>query len=175
MIRNEPVYMNKWMSVNRQTNPNGESFYYFKEPDKVVILPYFYYLEKPYIVCFLEPVSTWGRDKEVTALTGTVEDSDSPEKTAVRELEEEAGVIVPFDNHKWVDIGELNVSKSLTSHRYHYLVDIGDSDFGKRNTDGSYFEKNTKMYTVPLDTVQHSNDLSFHYLVLKLKEHLNIY
>lgn len=163
------------MSVINKLNPTGDSFYYFSESDKVVILPYFVYLGNVKIVCLIEPVSTWGRDKELTAITGSIEDYETPEKSAVRELEEEAGIIVPF-NDKWIELGEFNVSKSLSSKRHHYLVDIGNAEFSEKvDTDGSFFEKKTKRYVVSPDVYIHSSDLSFRYMVEKLKEELNIY
>lgn len=170
------VYRNKWMSVVNKLNTSGDSFYYFSEADKVVILPYFYHLGSVKIVCLIEPVSTWGRDKELTAITGSVEEYETPEQSAVRELEEEAGIIVPFDSDKWIELGEFNVSKSLSSKRHHYLVNIGNAEFSDHiETDGSFFEKKTKKYVVSTNVVKHSSDLSFNFLAIKLREHLNIY
>ena len=162
------VYNNKWLKVLENENPDKSTYYIIYEQNKVAILPYHINEEgKPMVVFLKEPLKNWGKKSEYTCVTGTIEKNEEHFVAAKRELEEETGIKIE-DDDKWSYIGKFNKSKSSTSHVHCYLVDIDDAQPIVRRTDGSYFEKNTKvMYTSSVVQLL-TNDIILQFMILNL-------
>lgn len=164
-------FKNKYLSVLSNTF-NGEKYYFFKEKDKVVILPYAFTEDGLSVITLLEPITIWGRNNEMTAVQGSIEDGEQPHKCAERELLEETGFNCPYNEKDWTSLGKLHYTKSSVSKRYYFLVDITNSEKVKKTTDGSQFEKYTGVAVTSPQSVKLSADLQLHYLIQKLNEKL---
>lgn len=163
------VFNNKWFKVIERWNPDGSSYFIKHENHKVAILPYWFDGKDIKIYTLIEPISNWGSKNEATCVTGTIEKGDEHFETAVRELQEEIGFHV-HDEEKWDFVGEFGVDKGQTAKRYLYLVDVFQSEIKGRPTDGSYFEKKTKVVLSGLNVKHTSKDIVLHYLISKLEE-----
>jgi hypothetical protein len=162
------LYKNKWVSLIQKENPeSGDTYTVFSEANKVIVLPYFIQENGDiFITYLLEPISSWrNKTREITCISGTIESGDEPFETAIRVLEEDAGISLK-DNSKWDFAGSYFHSKSATSERFLYIVDITDSEIFKKTTDGSWFEKNTKNVISTTDSIKkQSKDLYLSYLI----------
>jgi hypothetical protein len=168
MSEEKILFKNKWVSLIEKTNPDsGDKYTIFKESDKVMVLPYFISNGKLYVIYLLEPINIWRNNKaELTCISGTIEPNENHFDTAIRELAEESG-IVQEDKSKWEFLDSMFHSKSATSQRFLYLVDISDSDIVRKSTDGSWFEKNTKNVVSEISTEMKklSKDIYFHFMI----------
>lgn len=169
-------YKTPWFAVKKSVSEDGKSspFYFTIRKPKVVILPYFSAVEdKFHLVLLEEPISTWGADSEIVALTGTIDEAREPiDQTAVRELYEETGIICHMDSERrWTHIGNFTFDKGTSSQNHLYLVDVGNCTLGERKTDGSWFEANTKLCVLPEDDhrIRYSKDIYLHFLLTQLR------
>jgi 8-oxo-dGTP pyrophosphatase MutT (NUDIX family) len=119
-------------------------------------------------VTLIEPITIWGRKKELTCVTGTIEPNEPHFEAAKRELEEETGIKVLVAS-AWVYVGGFNFNKSATSKRHLYLVNVSENaTVNPKKTDGSTFEKNTIPQLLPIAGVDLSTDIYLHFLTLTL-------
>ena len=167
------LFSNDYLQVLSNKNKGDEEYYFTKQSDKVVILPYCKYKGEWCVLTLMEPILLWGRRKEITAITGSIEKGEDPDKTAIRELEEEMGIITEWGDH-WTFVGEFYPQKSTVDCRYMYLVDISSAEIGEKPTDGSYFEKVAKTVLSELNIEGISQDLALCFLIEKLKNKLGI-
>lgn len=165
-------FKNKYLSVLSNVF-NGEKYYFFKEPDKVVILPYAFTQSGLSIIALVEPISIWGRDSELTAVQGSKEEGENPHDCAVRELLEETGFHCPYNDKEWTFIGKYHYTKSSVSKRYYFLVDISNSEKIQKTTDGSEFERMTSVVVSSPKMAEISSDMQLHFLVKCLIEKLS--
>lgn len=162
----EIVYKNSWFSVILDDSVQDAEFYYTKHPDKVVILPYLYTSEGITLICLQEPIKIWnGKSKEMTAITGTIDSGETPHQTAIRELEEEAGLMLNYKPEDWSYLGAYNCDKGTQSKRHMFIVNVTDAKAKKKTTDGSWFEKNTRVILCKPDDISTSSDLALHFLL----------
>lgn len=162
-------FKNRYLSVLSDTF-NGEKYYFFKEPDKVVILPYTFTESGLKIIGLIEPITIWGRNNEMTVVQGTIDSGENPHDCAVRELLEETGFSCPYDNDKWTFVGKYHYNKSSVAKRYFFLVDITESEKVQKTTDGSAFERNTGVLVTSPESAKVSSDIQLHFLINKLNE-----
>lgn len=155
-----------YLSLWKDTNPNGEDYYFFEEADKVVVLPYLFDEEGTIrIITLIEPISLWSKNKkEITCVTGTVDEGEDTFIAAVRELKEETGILIS-DSDKYEYVGSYNFTKSCTGKRHLYIVNAQKFDVMEKPTDGSWFEANTKNMISGYEEIKHlSNDVYLHFL-----------
>lgn len=162
------VFNNKWIKIFENENPDGSKYYITHENNKVAVLPYHIQDNgKPLIVYLKEPLKNWGNKAEYTCVTGTIEKNEEHFPAAKRELEEETGIEINEDEN-WSYVGSFNKSKGSTCLVHCYLVDIEKAKPIKRRTDGSYFEKNTRvMYSSDVVKLM-TNDIILQFLILNL-------
>jgi len=168
-------YDNQYISVI--SDGEGESkYYYISEPLKICILPYLYKDNNLSIVSLIEPISIWGRKREISCVQGTIDDFEDPVETAPRELFEETGFKAPLPEYKdrYTYLGKYNFSKSSDSHRYLFLCDVTDLERGKKATDGTKFEKNTKIVISSPEILKECTDITLHFMYQSLKQKLSI-
>lgn len=168
-------YSNKWINIISD-GEGDEKYFYVNEPLKICILPYIQEDDELLIVSLIEPISIWDEDRsrEITCVQGTIEDGDDPIETAPRELYEETGFNAPLPEFKdrYTYVGKYNFSKSSDSHRYLFLVDVTGMERGKKTTDGSDFEKRTKIMVSKPTILEESTDMTLQFLYHCLKQKL---
>jgi 8-oxo-dGTP pyrophosphatase MutT (NUDIX family) len=156
-----------------------EDWSVISEKDLVICIPYL--IETNQIVLRHEYIPTFkyadGQDYHITVLSGGIEIGETPEKSLLRELEEEAGIvlrddfILEFMKPLFISKGHVNKYHpcilTLTEKDYHEVIARGD---------GSKSEKLSKSVKVDVKYINSINtsDLITEYMITKVKEYLNI-
>lgn len=172
--KDDILFSNKYMKVI-----NYEDWTIIKESDFVVCIPYL--IDSNQIILRHEYIPTFkyvdGQDFHVTVLSGGIEQGETPDRAILRELEEEAGVVVSpeykIEFMKPLFISKGNASKyhpciiQLTEREYHEVVAKGD---------GSEAEKKSQSVKIDVKYLNsiNSSDLITDYMILKLKDYLNM-
>ena len=155
-----------------------------KEKDMIVILPYL--PEEGYILLRYEYVPTyqWSHKEElknatnfITVISGGIEDGETPKQALLREMHEEAGIVL--SNLKEVEIDNpLHVSKGSLTKYYVCLLELRYNDFKQVAAigDGTESEKRSKTIKVSLGDIDQIRcfDLITEYMLLKLKQEYKI-
>lgn len=172
--KDDILFSNKYMKVI-----NYEDWTIIKESDFVVCIPYL--IDSNQIILRHEYIPTFkyvdGQDFHVTVLSGGIEQGETPDRAILRELEEEAGVVVSpeykIEFMKPLFISKGNASKyhpciiQLTEREYHEVIAKGD---------GSEAEKKSQSVKIDVKYLNsiNSSDLITDYMILKLKDYLNM-
>jgi 8-oxo-dGTP pyrophosphatase MutT (NUDIX family) len=150
-----------------------------KEKDLVVCIPYL--IEKNEFILRYEYIPTYfltdGQEYHVTVVGGQVETGETIETAILRELEEEAGIVVN-KGYKLDNLKPLYISKGLTSKYHPFIIPLNEREYSEITAtgDGSEVEKKSKSVRVSakfIDSVK-TSDLITDYLLLKLKEYMNL-
>lgn len=149
-----------------------------KEKDIVVCIPYL--IETNQIVLRYEYIPSFkyvdGQEYHVTVVAGSIETGETVEKALLRELEEEAGIVIRED-FKLEDMKPLFISKGSINKYYPYIITLNERDYHEviAKGDGSRAEKMSKSVKVNIKYINSLNtsDLITDYMLLKLKEYLN--
>ena len=158
---------------------NYEDWTVIKESDFVVCIPYL--IDSNQMILRHEYIPTFkmvdGQEFHITVLSGGIEKGETPERAILRELEEEAGIVVEPDFKvefmKPLFISKGNASKyypciiQLTERQYHEVIAKGD---------GSEAEKKSQSVKVDVKYLNSVNasDVITEYMILKLKDYLNM-
>ena len=150
-----------------------------KESDLVVCMIYF--VEENKFIIRYEYIPTYqyveGSEYHLTTLSGTIEPGETPEKTLVREIEEEAGLILK-EGFNIEELKPLFISKGNTSRYHPFIVSLSSTDYEEvvPKGDGSDAEKKSKCVKVDVKYIDNlkTADLITDYMLLKLKEFLNL-
>lgn len=156
-----------------------EDWKIIKEKELVVCIIYFIELNK--ILLRYEYIPTFkyvdGQEYHVTVLSGGIEDGEEATTALIREIEEEAGIVIG-ENYQIEELKPLYMTKGHTNKYHPFILTLNERDYQEviPKGDGSKAEDLSK--SVKLD-VKHINsvnasDLITEYMLLKLKEHLNI-
>jgi len=172
--KDDILFSNKYMKVI-----NYEDWTIIKESDFVVCIPYL--IDSNQIILRHEYIPTFkyvdGQDFHVTILSGAIEQGETPDRAILRELEEEAGLVVSpeykIEFMKPLFISKVNASKyypciiQLTEREYHEVIAKGD---------GSEAEKKSQSVKIDIKYLNsiNSSDLITDYMILKLKDYLNM-
>ena len=149
------------------------------EPDRVVCIPYL--IEEDMFIIRQEYIPTFkyveGQENHVTALSGTIEKGETPRTTLLRELEEEAGIVLRPDFK--VEFGRpLFTSKTSTGKVHPVIMSLTERDYHEvmAKGDGSDAEKKSKTVKVSLKYVNSliPSDLTTVYMIGLLKEFVNM-
>jgi len=150
-----------------------------KERDTVVCIPYL--IDTNQIVLRYEYIPTFkyvdGQEYHVTLVGGGIEIGESPEIALLRELEEEAGIVLRED-YKLESMKPLFMTKWSVNKYYPYIINLTERDFHEiiAKGDGSKEESMSKSVKVDVKYISSLNtsDLMTDYMLLKLKEYLNL-
>lgn len=156
-----------------------EDWSILKERDAVVCIPYL--IETNQIILRYEYVPTFkyvdGRDYHLTLVCGGIEQGETPDKALIRELEEEAGIVLRED-FQLEQMRPLFINKASANKYYPYLLPLNERDYHEvvAKGDGSKEEEMSKSVKVDIKYLGslNSSDLITDYMLLKLKEYLNI-
>lgn len=156
-----------------------EDWSIIKERDLVVCIPYL--IEKNEFILRYEYIPTYkfvdGQEYHVTVVGGQVETGEAIETAMLRELEEEAGIVLN-EGYKLDALKPLYISKGMTSKYHPFIIPLNEREYSEITAtgDGSEVEKKSKSVRVSakfIDSVK-TSDLITDYLLLKLKEYMNL-
>jgi 8-oxo-dGTP pyrophosphatase MutT (NUDIX family) len=150
-----------------------------QESDLIVCIPYF--IESNQFLVRYEYIPTFkyveGKEYHVTVLSGGIEDGESTENALFREIEEEAGIVINED-YKPDALKPLFINKGHTNKYHGYILPLSEKDYHEviPTGDGSEAERLSKSVKVDAKYIDSLNtsDLITDYMILKLKEYLNI-
>ena len=157
-----------------------EDWSILKERDAVVCIPYL--IETNQIVLRYEYIPTFkyasGQEYHLTIVAGTIEKGEDPKTCLLRELEEEAGIVLREDYVIEDEMKPLYSSKSTTNKIYPFILPLNERDYHEiiAKGDGSKAESLSKSVKVDIKQIGNLNtsDIITEYMLLKLKEYLNI-
>jgi 8-oxo-dGTP pyrophosphatase MutT (NUDIX family) len=168
------LYSNKYIKVI-----NYEDWTVVKESDFVVCIPYL--IDTNQIILRHEYIPTFkmvdGQEYHLTVLSGGIEMGETPQVALLRELEEEAGLVLDpeykIEFMKPLFISKGNASKyhpcilQLTERQYHEVIASGD---------GSNAEKLSKSVKIDAKHINSiiASDLITEYMIVKMKDYLNM-
>jgi hypothetical protein len=158
---------------------NYEDSSIIKEQDFVVCI--IYLIEENQFILRNEYIPTFkyvdGQEYHITVLSGTMKEGETPERTLLREIEEEAGIVIRPD-FKIEFMKPLFLSKGHASKYHPALITLTERDYHEVTAkgDGSKVEKMSQ--TIKLDKKYinsvNSSDLITEYMLEKFKDYLNI-
>lgn len=158
---------------------NYEDWSVIKEPDFVVCI--IYLIEENQFILRHEYIPTFkmvdGQEYHMTVLSGTMKEGETPEKTLLREIEEEAGIVIRPD-FKIEFMKPLFISKGHSSKYHPALITLTERDYHEilPPTDGTRVEKLSR--TVKIDTKFvksiNSSDLITEYMINQFQNYLNL-
>jgi len=124
--KNKVLFDNEWLSLMSMDAKDGPYIYSHEtrcNGNIVAVLPYErigkdgwqYYLRSEVTPC-------WGNEAQLSSLTGGVDSGDTPIQTALKELEEEAGLVCKEGDLQ--SLGTCRGTKSSDTVYHLYAVDV---------------------------------------------------
>ena len=159
---------------------NYEDWSLIKEKDCIVCIPYL--IESNQMVLRYEYISTFkyvsGQEFHLTVVSGVIETGETPEQALLRELEEEAGIVLREDFQIEEELKPLFISKGHTNKYYPYILPLNERDYHEVIARGDGSEEEAKSKSVKVDVKYinslNTSDLITDYMLVKLKEYLNM-
>lgn len=156
-----------------------EGWTVLQEPDTVVCIPFLieynqFIIRQEYIPSFK---LSEGKDFYITVISGGIEDEETPEEALIRELEEEAGIVL---REKFEINFERPLFKSKSgSSLYHFcIIPLTENDYHEviPSGDGSEAEdvsKSVKVSVKHLNTILPADTIT-ELMMSKLRKYLNV-
>jgi 8-oxo-dGTP pyrophosphatase MutT (NUDIX family) len=156
-----------------------EDWHIIQERDAIVCIPYL--IESNQFVIRYEYIPpfkyTDGQEYHITVISGGIEQGETAERALVRELEEEAGIVLRED-YQFEELKPLFINKGHTNKYRPYILPLNERDYHEviAKGDGSKAEELSKSVKVDVKYLDSMNtsDLITDYMLLKLKEYLNL-
>ncbi len=171
--KDEVLFKNDYLSVI-----DYEGWGIIKESDFVVCI--IYLIEENQFLLRHEYIPTFkyvdGQEYHITVLSGGIKKGESPTKSLLREIEEEAGIVIRPD-FKIEFLKPLFISKGHASKYHPAIITLTERDYHEviPTGDGSKEEKMSQ--TVKLDmkyiNAVNSSDLITEYMIEKFKDYTN--
>ena len=158
---------------------NYEDWNIVKHTDSIICIPDL--IETNQIVLRYEYIPTFkyvdGQEYHVTLVAGGIEEGEDPKTALLRELEEEAGIVIRED-YEIEDMKPLYSSKGSVNKMYPFILPLNERDYREiiAKGDGSKAESLSKAVKVDIKYIDQINasDMMTEYMLLKVKEYLNI-
>ena len=156
-----------------------EDWNIIKHTDSIICIPIL--IETNQIILRYEYIPTFkyvdGQEYHVTLVAGGIEEGEDPKTALLRELEEEAGIVVRED-YEIEDMKPLYSSKGSVNKMYPFILPLNERDYKEvmAKGDGSKAESLSKAVKVDIKYIDqiNSSDMMTEYMLLKVKEYLNI-
>jgi len=157
-----------------------EDWSIIKEKDCIVCIPYL--IESNQMVLRYEYIPTFkyvdGQEYHATLVCGGIETGETPKMALLRELEEEAGIVLSEDFQIEEELKPLFMTKGHTNRYYPFILPLNERDYHEviAKGDGSEEEAKSKSVKVDVKYINSVNcsDLITDYMLMKLKEYMNI-
>ncbi len=171
----EVVYQDEKLKVVK-----FENWSVIKEKDCIVCIPYL--IESNQMILRYEYIPTFkyvdGQEYHATLVCGGIEIGETPKMALLRELEEEAGIVLREDFTIEEELKPLFISKGHTNKYYPFILPLNERDYHEviAKGDGSEEESKSKSVKVDIKYINsvNSSDLITDYMLMKLKEYLNL-
>lgn len=157
---------------------NYEDWSVVEEKDCVVCIPYL--IETNQVILRYEYIPPFkladGQDFHITVLSGSVERGESNERAILRELEEEAGIVLR-EGYNIEFMKPLFKTKGHTDKYYPCIITLSENDYHEvmAKGDGSQAESVSKSVKVDVKFLKSLNvsDLITDYMLDKVKKYIN--
>lgn len=152
-----------------------EGWSMISEKDLVIVLPYL--IESNELILRYEYIPTFkyvdGQEYHVTMLSGGIEDNETPLDAAIRELEEESGIVLKNEK-KLQELKPVYVSKGNCNKYHMFFLPLHERDYYqiKAVGDGSKAEAKSSCIKINyknIDSIS-ASDLITEFMLLKAKE-----
>ena len=158
---------------------NYEDWSIIKEADFVVCI--IHLIEENQFILRHEYIPTFeyvdGQAYHITALSGTMKQDESAERALLREIEEEAGIVIRPE-FKIEFMKPLFISKGHASKYHPTIITLTERDYHEVSAkgDGSKVEKMSKIVKLDMKYINSVNtsDLITDYMMGKFKDYLNL-
>jgi 8-oxo-dGTP pyrophosphatase MutT (NUDIX family) len=118
-----------------------------------------------------------GQERHLACVGGQIEDGETPESALLREIEEEAGLVIR-DTYQIDFMKPLFINKSSSIKCHMAILPLSESDYHEVEIkgDGTKWEKMSK--TIYLDTKYinslYTSDIITEFMLIQLKKYMNI-
>lgn len=171
--KDEVLYKDDYISVIKY-----EDWTITKESDFVVCI--IYLIEENQFILRNEYIPTFkyvdGQEYHITVLSGSVKKGEMKERALLREIEEEAGIVINPE-FKIEFMKPLFVSKGHASKYYPAIIQLTEKDYHEiiAKGDGSKAEKLSQCVKLDIRYINSINasDLITEYMLVKFKEYVN--
>lgn len=157
-----------------------EDWSILKTKDCIICIPIL--IETNQIILRHEYIPTFkyvdGQEYHATIVAGGIEIGEDPKTALLRELEEEAGLVLRDDYDDFEELDPLFLTKGSVNKAYPFILPLNERDYHEviAKGDGSKVESMSKAVKVNikyLDSVKFS-DIASSYMAMKVKEYLNL-
>ncbi len=151
----EILYSDDWLSI-RET-PGGYVYMHQEKSNGGAVAVLAYKTNPMKVVGRYEECPPHRDGNALCSLTGMMDKEGEPAvDCAVRELEEEAGIVAGSDELK--PLGTVRMGKASDTLMHLFGIDIGDRDIGKSVGDGTRGEANAYCEWISVDDAFYSKD-----------------
>ena len=157
-----------------------EDWTILKSKDCIICIPIL--VETNQIVMRYEYIPTFkyvdGQEYHATIVAGGIEPGEDPKAALLRELEEEAGIVLRDDYEIELE-KPFFLTKGSTNRAYAFILPLNERDYHEvvAKGDGSVAESKSKAVKVDIKYIDSINvsDMATAYMLMKAKEYLNMF